>query len=623
MQLKSQWEFSQASECRRGLMCGMGYSEEEQKKPRIAVVNSWNEYTPGHVHLKQLAERVKAGIRDAGGLPLEVMTTAICDGMVEKDPKYIEVPSRNSIADQVEITVEGNFFDGMVLLSTCDSIVPGHLMAAARLDIPAIMVTGGYMPHGICRGKDVIHIHAQDKVGTMEAGRIDPEEYNDLITHSWGTCGGCTSMTTANSMCMVAEALGMSLPGNSSVAATSSELQLIAYQAGRRIMGLVAEGVTARQIITPKSVRNAIKMDMAVAASSNLILHIPAIAHEAGYDEPWWKYFDEASNEIPLLAHLVPSGPKYSLHDLCLAGGMPALMKELLPKLDGDCLTVTGKTLAENVKDAKRYPIAARGRAANVSSAPRDADVSGAPRDANVSGAPHDANVSGAPRADEEEYVIHTLADPVMKMPGIGVLYGNLAPEGSIVKIAAVPENLMTFRGPARVFDELDDALDALKAGKVKPGDACVLRFLGLKGRFGTTAFTFQEMLKGRKELFESCAVITDGRFSGGSSGLSVGYVSPEAALCGPLGLVKDGDIIAIDIPKRRIDLVSLGARREGTAETEGSCSRGALAPEEVEAELARRKAAFSWKFDGSKYPRFLNLFVKNVGSMAHGGIWE
>ena len=553
MQLKSQWEFSQAAECRRGLMCGMGYSEEEQKRPRIAVVNSWNEYNPGHVHLKQLAERVKAGIRDGGGLPLEVMTTAICDGMVEKDPKYIEVPSRNSIADQVEITVEGNFFDGMVLLSTCDSIVPGHLMAAARLDIPAIMVTGGYMPHGICRGKDVIHIHAQDKVGTMEAGRIDPEEYNDLITHSWGTCGGCTSMTTANSMCMVAEALGMSLPGNSSVAATSSELQLIAYQAGQRIMALVEGGITARKIITPKSVRNAIKMDMAVAASSNLILHIPAIAHEAGYDEPWWKYFDEASNEIPLLAHLVPSGPKYSVHDLCLAGGMPALMKELLPKLDGDCLTVTGKTLAENVKDAKVYN--------------RD--------------------------------VIHSLDNPVMKMPGIGVLYGNLAPEGSIVKIAAVPENLMTFRGPARVFDELDAALAALKAGEVKPGDACVLRFLGLKGRFGTTAFTFQEMLKGRQELFESCAVITDGRFSGGSSGLSIGYVSPEAALVGPLGLVKDGDEIVIDIPNRKMDMLVSDEERE------------------------KRKAAFNWTFDGSKYPRFLNLFVKNVGSMAHGGIWE
>lgn len=550
MELKSQWEFSQASECRRGLMCGMGYSEEEQKRPRIAVVNSWNEYNPGHVHLKELAERVKAGVRDAGGLPLEVMTTAICDGMVEKDPKYIEVPSRNAIADQVEITVGGNFFDGMVLLSTCDSIVPGHLMAAARLDIPAIMVTGGYMPHGVCRGREVIHIHAQDKVGAREAGRIDSAEYDDLIVHSWGSCGGCTSMTTANSMCLVAEALGMSLPGNSSVAATSSEIRLIAYEAGRRILGLVREGVTARQVITPASVRNAIKMDMAVAASSNLILHIPAIAHEAGYDEPWWKCFDEASHEIPLLAHLVPSGPRYSLHDFCLAGGTPALLKELLPKLDGDCLTVTGRTLAENVKDARVW------------------------------------------RRD----VIHSLDNPVMRLPGIGVLYGNLAPEGAIVKIAAVPPNLLTFRGPARVFDELDAALDALKAGKIRPGDACVLRFLGLKGRFGTTAFTFQEMLKGRDELFRSCAVVTDGRFSGGSSGLSVGYVSPEAALMGPLGLVRDGDEIAIDIPQRTIS---------------------------VAADLDARKKDFAWTFDGSKYPRFLNLFVRNVGSMAHGGIWE
>ena len=550
MELKSQWEFSQASECRRGLMCGMGYSEEEQKRPRIAVVNSWNEYNPGHVHLKELAERVKAGVRDAGGLPLEVMTTAICDGMVEKDPKYIEVPSRNAIADQVEITVGGNFFDGMVLLSTCDSIVPGHLMAAARLDIPAIMVTGGYMPHGVCRGREVIHIHAQDKVGARETGRIDPAEYDDLIVHSWGSCGGCTSMTTANSMCLVAEALGMSLPGNSSVAATSSEIRLIAYEAGRRILGLVREGVTARQVITPASVRNAIKMDMAVAASSNLILHIPAIAHEAGYDEPWWKCFDEASHEIPLLAHLVPSGPRYSLHDFCLAGGTPALLKELLPKLDGDCLTVTGRTLAENVKDARVWN--------------RD--------------------------------VIHSLDNPVMRLPGIGVLYGNLAPEGAIVKIAAVPPNLLTFRGPARVFDELDAALDALKAGKIRPGDACVLRFLGLKGRFGTTAFTFQEMLKGRDELFRSCAVVTDGRFSGGSSGLSVGYVSPEAALMGPLGLVRDGDEIAIDIPQRTIS---------------------------VAADLDARKKDFAWTFDGSKYPRFLNLFVRNVGSMAHGGIWE
>ena len=553
MKLRSKWEFGEASECRRGLLCGMGISPEEQSRPLIGVVNSWNEYNPGHVHLKGLAERVKQGIRDAGGYPVEVMTTAICDGMVLKDPKYIEIPSRNSIADQVEITVDGNFFDGMVMLSTCDSIVPGHLMAAARLDIPTVLVTGGYMPLGTFRGKEVLHIHAQDKVGTMQDGKIDPDEYNGLIEHSWGTCGGCTSMTTANSMCMVAEALGMSLPYNSTVSAVSSELALIAYRAGERVMDLLRKGITARKIITPAAIRNAIKMDMAVAASSNLILHIPAIAHEAGYDEPWWKYFDEASNDIPLLSHLAPSGP-YNLHDLDLAGGLPAVMKELLPKIDGDALTVTGKTMAENVKGAKVYN--------------RDC--------------------------------IHTLEDPVMKKPGIGVLYGSLAPEGAIVKIAAVPDKLMGgFSGPARVFDSLDDGLAALRAGKIKPGDACVLRFLGLKARFGTTAFMFQEELKGRPELYDSCAVITDGRFSGGTSGLSVGYVSPEAALCGPLGLVKEGDTIEIDLPGRRIDLKI------------------------DDNEMAKRKAAFSWKFDESKYPRFLNLFVKNVGSMAHGGIWE
>ena len=552
MNLRSKWEFGEARECRRGLLCGMGISPEEQARPLIGVVNSWNEYNPGHVHLKALAERVKQGVRDAGGFPVEVMTTGICDGMVLKDPKYVEIPSRNSIADQVEITAEGNFFDGMVMLSTCDSIVPGHLMAAARLDIPTVVVTGGYMPLGTFRGREVLHIHAQDKVGTMKAGKIDPDEYNGLIEHSWGTCGGCTSMTTANSMCMVAEALGMSLPGNSTVSAVSSELALIAYRAGERVMALVKDGITARKIITPASIRNAIKMDMAVAASSNLILHIPAIAHEAGYDEPWWKYFDEASNEIPLLAHLAPSGP-YNLHDLDLAGGLPAVLNELLPKLDGSCLTVTGKTLAENVASAKVW----------------NTDV------------------------------IHTLAEPVMRKPGIGVLYGNLAPEGAIIKIAAVPEHLFTFTGPARVFDSLHAALDALRAGEVKPGDACVLRFMGLKGRFGTTAFTFQEELKGHAELYNSCAVITDGRFSGGTSGLSVGYVSPEAALVGPLGLVQDGDTIVIDIPNRRIDM------------------------QVDDAELARRKASFSWTFDESAYPRYLRLFVKNVGSMAHGGIWE
>ena len=551
--MRSNWEFGEAAECRRGLMSGMGYTPEELKRPLIGVVNSWNEYNPGHVHLDKLAERVKAGIREAGGLPVEVMTTAVCDGMVMKDPRYIEVPSRNLIADQVELTVESNQFDGMVMLSTCDSIVPGHLMGAARVNIPTVIVTGGYMPPGICRGQEVLHIHAQDKVGAAQAGTIDPALYNELIENSWGICGACTSMTTANSMCMVAETLGLSLPGNATADATGSKLYKIAYAAGRTVMELVRKDIRARDIITEKAVRNAIRMDMAVAGSSNLFLHIPAIACEAGLVRPWWAEFDKASHEIPLLSSLAPGGP-YSLKDLELAGGMPALLNRLMPKLEGDALTVTGKTLAENCKDAPVY----------------------------------------------NDDVIRTLDAPVSKDPGLGVLYGSLAPEGSILKIAAVPEELKTvFRGKARVFDSLDDALACVRAGGIKPGDACVLRFLGLKGRFGTTAFPFQEELKGDPALYRSCAVITDGRFSGGTSGLSVGYISPEAALGGPLALVKEGDEIKIDIPNRRMDL---------------------LVSEE---ELAKRKAEFHWEFSDQDVPPFLRLFVRNVGSMAKGGIWE
>ncbi len=550
--LRSYFEFGEASECRRGLVCGMGITPEEQDRPLIGIINSWNEYNPGHIHLKALAERVKQGVREAGGFPVEVMTTGICDGMVLKDPKYVEIPSRNSIADQVEITVEGNFFDGMVMLSTCDSIVPGHLMAAARLDIPTILVTGGYMPLGQVRGKEVLHIHAQDKVGTAKEGRMDMDEYNELIEGSWGMCGGCTSMTTANSMCIITEALGMSLPGNSTASAVSPKLSNIAYRAGKQIMKLVENNITARQIMTPEAIKNAIKVDMAVAGSSNLILHIPAIAHEAEYDLPWWKYFDEASNEIPLMSHLAPSGP-YNLKDLDLAGGLSPLLDRLMPKLDGSCLTVTGNTLAENV--------------------------------------------AGTPVYNED--VIRTLDNPVMKLPGIGVLYGNLAPEGAIIKIAAVPEHLMKYSGTARVFDSLDDGLKALRGGEVKPGDALVLRFMGLKGRFGTTAFPFQEELKGIPELYNSCAIITDGRFSGGTSGLSIGYVSPEAALTGPIGLIKNGDIVDIDIHERKINMrVS-------------------------DEEIAKRASEFSWTFPKNDYPRYLNLFVKNVGSMAKGGIWE
>ena len=549
--MRSCWEFGEASECRRGLMCGMGYTEEEQKRPLIAVVNSWNEYNPGHVHLDKLAERVKQGVREAGGLPLEVMTTGICDGMVLKDPRYIEVPSRNSIADQVELTVDGNFFDGMVLLSSCDSVVPGHLMGAARLNIPAIMVTGGYMPLGTFRGKEVVHIRAQDKVGAMAEGKIDPELYHGLIQHSWGICGGCTSMTTANSMCMMAEAMGMTLPGNSSMSAVSSEIRNLAYHAGKRIMEMVREGVTARQIITPESIRNAIAVDMAVAGSSNLILHLPAIATEAGLRRRWWETFDRASRSVPQIVAASPSGP-WHLQEIDRAGGSAAILKRLLPLLHGDALTVTGKTIAENYAET--------------------------------------------PVFDEE--IIRPLEHPVSTSGALYVLYGSLAPDGCIIKAGACTDAMHRFSGPARTFDSLDDALNALKENRIRKGDAAILRYLGPKAAFGTTAYVFQKELKGRG-LADDVAIITDGRFSGGSSGLSIGYLSPEAALGGPLALVRDGDRIEIDLDQRRIDLL--------------------VSPEE----LKQRRSQWHWEFPADQYPPFLRLFSKNAGSLANGAVWE
>jgi len=550
--LRSKWEFGAASQTRKGLLKGMGYSDDEIEKPLVAVINSWNEYNPGHVHLNKVAERVKLGIREAGGFPFEVPTTGICDGMVLKDPKYIELPSRNLIADQVELNVEGNLFDAMVMICTCDSVVPGHLMGAARLDIPTIVVTGGYMSMGKYKGKDILLMDALDSIAEVQRKNMNMEEFDELISCSFSDCGACGVMGTANSMCIISETLGLSLPGNSSTSAAGSKLLLLAYQAGKRIMGLLKEGLTARDLITEESVRNAIRVSMAVGGSTNLLLHIPAIAQEAGLDRDWWREFDLASNEIPLLSNIAPNGP-YHFKDFDLAGGTPSLIKNLLSKLDPDCMTVTGEPLGKNVKDSITY----------------------------------------------NDEVIKSLENPVRKESGIAVLYGNIAPEGAIIKVSAVPDNLYKFSGPAKVFDSLDDSLSALRNGEIKEGTAAILRYLGPKARFGTTAYPFQEELRGRRELFNSCAVVTDGRFSGASSGLSIGYISPEAALGGNLAIVKDGDIIDIDINKRKIDLGISGE------------------------EISKRFKGWKWEFPKENYPRYLNLFTKNISSSAKGAIWE
>ena len=548
---RSRSEYGVARECRRGLVRGMGYTEEEFKRPIIAVVNSWNEYNPGHVHLRTLAERVKQGIREAGGLPFEMMTTGICDGMVLKNPRYIELPSRNNIADEVELTVESNMFDGMVLLSTCDSIVPGHLMAAARLDIPAILVTGGYMPMPFLDGRCANYIELTDNVGKVMQGQYDRKQAEREVEKMYTPCGACGVMTTANSMCLAAEALGMTLPGNGCMSAVSSELLQTAYRAGKQIMRLLADGITARKIITPEAVDNAIAMTMAMAGSTNLFMHLPAIACEAGLRDRWWAHFDRASREIPQIVGASPSG-RWHLQDIERAGGSRAVLKSLMPKLNGNALTVTGKTLAENYADAEVY----------------DTDV------------------------------IRSLDNPVSQEGALYVLYGTLAPDGAIIKAAAVEESMRIFSGPANCFDSLEQALRALNDGGIRKGDVCILRYLGPKGAFGTTSYQFQKELKGRG-LAHDVAIITDGRFSGGSSGLSIGYLSPEAALGGPLALVRNGDRIEIDLDARRLDLMV------------------------NEKELAKRKKSWKWEFDPKGVPPFLRLFVRNAGSLANGAIWE
>ena len=548
---RSATPYGVACECRRGLVRGLGYTEEEFDRPIIAVVNSWNEYNPGHVHLRNLAERVKQGIREAGGLPFEMMTTGICDGMVLKNPRYIELPSRNSIADEVELIIESNMFDGMVMLSTCDSIVPGHLMAAACLDIPTILVTGGYMPMPFLDGKSANYIELTDHVGQVMQGCYSRTAAEREVERMYTPCGACGVMTTANSMCLAAEALGMTMPGNGCMSAVSSELLQTAYLAGKQIMKLLADGITARKIITPEAVDNAIAMTMAMAGSTNLFMHLPAIANEAGLHDRWWAHFDRASREIPQIVGASPSG-RWHLQDIDRAGGSRAVLKSLMPKLNGNALTVTGKTLAENCADAQIY--------------------------------------------DPE--VIRSLDNPVSQEGALYVLYGSLAPDGAMIKAAAVEDSMRKFTGPARCFDSLQQALDALNADTIRKGDVCILRYLGPKGAFGTTSYQFQKELKGRG-LAHDVAIVTDGRFSGGSSGLSIGYLSPEAALGSPLALVQDGDRISIDLDQRKIDL------------------------EVPSAELEERRKNWSWKFDPAGVPPFLRLFVKNVGSLANGAIWE
>jgi len=496
----------------RSLLKAVGLIDEEMELPFIGVVNSWNEVIPGHIHLDKLAEAVKAGIRMAGGVPFEFNTIGICDGIaMGHNGMKNSLPSREIIADSIELMVEAHQFDGMVMIPTCDKIVPGHLMAAGRLNIPAIVVTGGPMMPGIVgdEPRDVISLF--EAVGARRNNKITEQELKNLEDCSCCGAGSCAGLFTANTMACVTEALGMSLPGCGTAHAVDAKKTRIAKLSGMKILELVKNGITPGKIVTQGSLDNAIRVDMAIGGSTNTALHLPAIAAEFGLDLPLSK-FDEISIETPHLINLRPGGNRF-LIDFERAGGVPAIQQRLKGALDMDTMTVTGKSLEENLKE---YIII-------------------------------------NPRANKE--IIATIDSPVHPEGGIAVLRGSLAPQGSVIKQTAVSQKMQRFSGKARVFDSEELSMKAIMDNKIKPGDCVIIRYEGPKGGPGMREMLSPTAAIAGMGLIDSVALVTDGRFSGGTRGPCIGHVSPEAAEGGPIALVQDGDIIEIDIPARLLNM--------------------------------------------------------------------
>ena len=494
----------------RALLKALGVTDSDMNKPFIAVVNSFTTVVPGHIHLKGIAEAVKAGVRYAGGVPFEFSTIAVCDGiaMGHEGMRY-SLPSREVIADSVEIMVQAHRFDGMVLVTNCDKITPGMLMAAARLNVPSIVVTGGPMLTGILDGKRVGFASISEAVGKVVAGEMSEEELKRLEDAACPGCGSCSGMFTANTMACITEALGMSLPGCATALAVSALKLRIAKESGERILELLREDLKPSDIMTAEAFENAIAVDMALGGSTNAVLHLSAIAGEAGIPLPL-SLFDKISRRVPHLCNMVPSGP-YALEDLDAAGGIPALMKELSPLLHLDAVAVTGKTMEKNIE--------------------------------------------GAMVLNAE--VIRPLANPVHKEGGIAVLRGNLAPKGSVVKTVAVSPGMLVHKGPARVFDSEEEAMKAIVGRKIERGDVVVIRYEGPKGGPGMREMLSPTATISGMGLSGSVALVTDGRFSGATRGPCIGHVSPEAAEGGPIAALRNGDLIEINIPKRilRVEL--------------------------------------------------------------------
>ena len=520
----------------RSLLKALGLTDAEINRPFIGIVNSQNEIVPGHLHLDQIADAVKAGVRSAGGTPVEFCTIGVCDGIAMNHigMKY-SLASRELIADSVEIMATAHAFDALVFIPNCDKVVPGMLMAAARLNIPAIFVSGGPMLAGRLKGKNVSLSSMFEAVGALAGGRITEDDLLEMEEAACPGCGSCAGMFTANTMNCMTEVLGMALPGNGTVPAVDAARIRLAKVTGERIMGLLKENLRPLDIMTTDAFYNAVSADMALGGSTNTVLHLPAIAHEAGVDLTL-DMFDSISKRTPHICKLNPAGEHY-IQDLNEAGGIPAVLAELHDAgfLRSSAKTVTGQTVAENVFSARSL----------------------------------------------NQDVIHPADNPYSPDGGLAILKGTLAPDGAVVKKAAVDPEMMVHRGPARVFESEEDAVEAITSGGIKSGDVIVIRGEGPKGGPGMREMLTPTASVAGMGLDRSVALITDGRFSGATRGASIGHVSPEAAEGGIIGLVKEGDIISIDIPGRRLDIEvseeEMAARRKGWSPPEPKIKRGYL----------------------------------------------
>ena len=521
----------------RSLFNALGFTKEEMDKPLVGIVSSYNEIVPGHMNLDKIVNAVKMGVAEAGGVPVVFPAIAVCDGiaMGHIGMKYSLV-TRDLICDSTECMALAHQFDALVMVPNCDKNVPGLLMAAARVNVPTVFVSGGPMLAGHVKGKKRSLSSMFEAVGSYAAGTMSEEDVCEYEEKVCPTCGSCSGMYTANSMNCLTEALGMGLQGNGTIPAVYSERIRLAKHAGMAVMEMYKKDIRPRDIMTKEAILNALTVDMALGCSTNSMLHLPAIAHEVGFDFDI-SFANEISEKTPNLCHLAPAGPTY-MEDLNEAGGVYAVMNELseLGLLHLDCMTVTGKTVGENIKGVE----------------------------------------------NKDTSVIRPLDNPYSKTGGLAVLKGNLAPDGGVVKRSAVAEEMMVHEGPARVFDCEEDAIAAIKGGKIVAGDVVVIRYEGPKGGPGMREMLNPTSAIAGMGLGSSVALITDGRFSGASRGASIGHVSPEAAVGGPIALIEEGDIIAIDIPNMKLDVKvseeELEARRTKWQPREPKVTSGYLA---------------------------------------------